>query len=311
MNNPLKYTDPTGEFVWFVPVIIGAAVGAYAGASIQSGTAAFWDWKPDAWKGAIVGGLLGATAGLYVSAAIGATGITVGNAGIVSTKAWGVTSTALQSASLNMGFSAISGQGVDGMWKAGLVGAASGAFTATGGFGLVKQGFFGRLGYQAIGTSARSIGNNWAAGKPLFSKVTVGVGPFNLTLGKGQRLLQWQNNIGNIAFNTIGLSNLAFGGGKMSFDWKHLTPSYYGGVMEKFSQGAMGAYVIMGSESDVKLFHTHELHHIWQSRSLGDAFLPTYLMQGLSSYLIGTDFIDSVFEGNYFETQAYGQFWWP
>jgi hypothetical protein len=36
------------------------------------------------------------------------------------------------------------------------------------------------------------------------SKVTVGVGPVNLTLGKGQKLLQWQNNIGNIAFNAIG-----------------------------------------------------------------------------------------------------------
>jgi len=312
-NNPLIYTDPTGEIVWFVPVIIGAVVGAYTGASVQSGTLAFWDWKPDAWKGAIVGGLLGATAGLYVSAAIGATGMTVGNAGLVATKAWGVTSTALQSASLNMGFSAISGQGIDGLWKAGLVGAASGAFTATGGFGLVKQGFFGRLGYQAIGTSARSIGNNWAAGKPLLSKVTVGVGPVNLTLGKGQKLLQWQNNIGNIAFNAIGLSNVAFGGGKMSFDWKHLAPSYYGGVMEKFSQGAMGAHVIMGSESDVKGFHTHELHHIWQSRSLGDAFLPNYILQGTTAILSSRDrdFVDWMFETNYFETQAYGQFWWP
>ncbi|MDR0506376.1 MAG: FG-GAP-like repeat-containing protein, partial [Dysgonamonadaceae bacterium] len=60
LNNPLKYTDPSGEVVWFVPVIIGAVVGAYTGASIQSGTAAFWDWKPDAWKGAIAGGIIGA-----------------------------------------------------------------------------------------------------------------------------------------------------------------------------------------------------------------------------------------------------------
>ena len=41
LNNPLKYTDPSGELAWFVPVIAGAIIGAYAGASIQSGTAAF------------------------------------------------------------------------------------------------------------------------------------------------------------------------------------------------------------------------------------------------------------------------------
>jgi hypothetical protein len=99
----------------------------------------------------------------------------------------------------------------------------------------------------------------------------------------------------------------------MSFDWKHLAPSYYGGVMEKFSQGAMGAHVIMGSESDVKGFHTHELHHIWQSRSLGDAFLPNYILQGTTAILSSRDrdFVDWMFETNYFETQAYGQFWWP
>ena len=53
MNNPLKYADPSGELAWFVPVIAGAIIGAYTGASIQSGTFAFWSWKSDAWKGAI------------------------------------------------------------------------------------------------------------------------------------------------------------------------------------------------------------------------------------------------------------------
>ena len=40
-NNPMKFVDPDGEIAWFIPVIIGAVVGAYTGASIQSGTAAF------------------------------------------------------------------------------------------------------------------------------------------------------------------------------------------------------------------------------------------------------------------------------
>jgi RHS repeat-associated protein len=74
LNNPFKYTDPSGKIVWFVPVIIGAVIDAYSGASIQSETAAFWDWKPDAWKGAIAGGIIGATLGYGVAGAIGATG---------------------------------------------------------------------------------------------------------------------------------------------------------------------------------------------------------------------------------------------
>ena len=74
LNNPLKYTDPSGELAWFVPVIAGAIIGAYAGASIQSGTAAFWNWKPNAWKGAIVGGIIGATIGYGVSSALASSG---------------------------------------------------------------------------------------------------------------------------------------------------------------------------------------------------------------------------------------------
>lgn len=131
-----------------------------------------------------------------------------------------------------------------------------------------------------------------------------------MTLGKGQKLLRWQNNIGNIVSNSIGLANLAFGG-KMSFDWAHLTPSYSGGAIQKISGGgAMGAHAIMGSQKDVKRWHSHELHHIWQSRALGDMFIPTYVMQGISAVLYGTDFIDAVYDVNYFEAQAYGYHWW-
>ena len=31
LNNPLKYTDPSGELAWFVPVIAGAIIGALLG----------------------------------------------------------------------------------------------------------------------------------------------------------------------------------------------------------------------------------------------------------------------------------------
>ncbi|MCD8261988.1 MAG: hypothetical protein LUD15_11300 [Bacteroides sp.] len=203
MNRPTAYTDPSGEIAWFVPIAVGAAVGAYAGASFQSGTAAFWNWSSGSWGGAIAGAFVGAAVGAQFSAAIGATGIMT-NAVVtsplngvasktltMSSHAFGITSTTVNSASINIGLNSLSGGGWDGAWKAGLGGAATGLWRATGGFGMVK-GFgstnslakFGRkLGYQMIGTTSGSITQNWAANRNIFSKVTLGIGPINFTLG--------------------------------------------------------------------------------------------------------------------------------
>lgn len=323
MNNPVMFSDPDGEIVWFIPVIIGAAVGAYAGASIQSGTAAFWNWKPDAWKGAIAGAIVGATLGYGIAGAIGATGMTTvaANGATVVTKSAGLVSSMLNSGTVNITMNAISGGGWDGVWKAGVVGLATGGWNATGGFGMVK-GFgatsgigklAGKLGYQMIGTTMSSIGNNWARGENPFSKVTLGVGPINLTLGKGQKLLQWQNNIGNIATNAFGLGNLAFGG-KMNFDWKNLSLNYTGGVIDMFYDpqewySGFGAHSVIGNSALFQdpTFYPHELHHLWQSRAFGDMFLPNYILQGLEAKMIGGSFLE---EYNYFEDQAYGSYWW-
>jgi RHS repeat-associated protein len=319
LNNPLCYIDKDGEIVWFVPIIIGAVIGAYTGASIQSGTAAFWDWKPDAWKGAIAGGIIGATLGYGVAGAIGASGMTtIVNGASVATKAAGITSSMLNSGTINIAMNAMSGGGWDGAWKAGVAGLASGAWTATGGFGMVK-GFgatsdigklAGKLGYQMIGTAGGSIGNNWARGEDPFSKVTMGVGPVNLTLGKGQKLLQWQNNLGNIAMNAFGLSNLAFGG-KASFDWKNLSLNYSGGIIDKFYppgiwDSGFGAHAVIGN-SNLKNLYSHELHHLWQSRAFGDMFLLNYGLQGIDAVLMGDSFLENY---NFFETQADTGYWW-
>lgn len=293
LNNPLSYTDPSGDIVWFVPVIIGAVVGAYTGASMQSHSFNPANWTSNSWKGAIVGGIIGAAGGAMFSAAIGATGIM--NAAGATTQAWGITTSALQGGVVNMGFSAVSGSGE--LWKAGLTGMASGAWTATGGLGLVKTGFSGRLGYQIIGTAGRSIGNNWVNGQPAFSKVMVGVGPVNLTFGKGQRLFQWQNNIGNIAMNAFGLANLAFGG-KASFDWSNLTSVYKGGIIDKIYnpyegwESGFSPYTITGN-SNLNSLISHEMHHVWQSRSMGDMFMPNYILQGINSWLYGNGFVEA------------------
>lgn len=322
-NNPFKFIDKNGEIVWWIPVAAGAIVGAYAGASIQSGTWNFTKWESDWWKGAIAGAFVGATAGGLVASAVGASGMTVTVAGKVvgASKAWGLTSTIINSASINIGLSAMSEGGWDSAWKAGIVGAAIGGWTATGGFGMVKAfgktgsfaKFAGKMGFQAIGTSMGSIGRNWAAGEKPFSKVMVGVGPVNLTLGKGQKLLQWQNNLGTIATYSFGLVNFAFGG-KGSWDWSNLSWNFKGGLADKFYDplswnSGFGAHAVIGN-SNLSEVYGHELTHLWQSRSMGDVFLVNYGLQGLMGALRGTGFMD---EGtmNLFESQAYGAEWWP
>ena len=139
-----------------------------------------------------------------------------------------------------------------------------------------------------IGTSTQSIGNNWAMGRNPFSKVTLGVGPINLTLGKGEKLLQWQNNLGNVVFNGLGLANLAMGG-KMNFNEEHLSFNYYGGLLGKLhgmtNMGATGAYATW-CETNLKFdteTYLHELGHIWQSRSENNFFLLNYF----SSHIFG------------------------
>ncbi|SOU86467.1 membrane hypothetical protein [Tenacibaculum dicentrarchi] len=74
-NNPLKFTDPSGEFL-FTAIIIGAAIGAYLG-GVQANGGNFnptkWSWNITTagamFGGAIIGGISGGTAA-YAAAAI-------------------------------------------------------------------------------------------------------------------------------------------------------------------------------------------------------------------------------------------------
>lgn len=65
LNNPLKFTDATGEFAW-IPVIIGAVIGAYSGGVLANGgefNPTKWEWNGKTLGymlgGAIVGGVTG------------------------------------------------------------------------------------------------------------------------------------------------------------------------------------------------------------------------------------------------------------
>lgn len=79
LNNPLKYRDPSGEMAWFVPVIIGAVLGAYTGGVIANEgdyNPLEWNYRMDSntWGyllgGAIVGGLSGYIGGTILSSGV-------------------------------------------------------------------------------------------------------------------------------------------------------------------------------------------------------------------------------------------------
>lgn len=146
VNNPLKYTDPSGEIAWFVPVVAGAILGAYAGGSVDQATwnPGMWDWSSSSLgKSMVVGGILGAVAGGAYSAAASAMswtamgGITkmgVAGSGFLggTTAAWNVTANALLHAGINIGSAYAQGLGLDGAYAHGLIGLASGGLA--GGF---------------------------------------------------------------------------------------------------------------------------------------------------------------------------------
>ena len=328
MNNPMKYVDESGEIAWFVPVAIGAVVGAYIGASVYSGTAAFWNWKPGAWKGAITGGIIGASIGFFVSSAIGANGLlatkTITSSSgslelVFPTKIAGTTSSILYGGTTNILFNGLASGDWNSAWKAGVSGMVTGAWSITGGLGLVKgagndiAGLARKLGYQMIGTTVSSIGDNWTNNRALLSKLTIGIGPVNITIGKGQKLLQLQENMGNIIINSFGLANAALFGAKVSFDKNNLTLCYTGGMIDKlyppsdFVSG-FSPYTITGNSKLLKSnIYMHELHHLWHSRALSNKYLFNYALNGINSLLLNGAFVT---ERNYYETFADEYKWW-
>ena len=63
LNNPLVYIDPSGEIVWFVPIIIGAVIGGTSGYMIgHANGATGWDMAGYIAGGALIGGLSGSAA---------------------------------------------------------------------------------------------------------------------------------------------------------------------------------------------------------------------------------------------------------
>jgi RHS repeat-associated protein len=92
LNNPLKYVDPDGEFIftalavitgqwWALPIAIGADLGMWQGASLANGTInpLKWDYSSGkTWGYMAAGAAVGAASG-YVGGAIAASEISMAN----------------------------------------------------------------------------------------------------------------------------------------------------------------------------------------------------------------------------------------
>lgn len=155
LNNPLKYTDPSGEIFWAIPAAIGAVVGAYVGGVTASGgqfNPLKWDSK--AWKGAGVGAIVGAGVGLGITsiaalAGANVTGISVAGAAAfhgAPTAAFYIASNALMTANINIVTSLAKGDNIDKTFNSGLIGLTAGAIGATVGY----YASFGQLGTSFI-----------------------------------------------------------------------------------------------------------------------------------------------------------------
>ena len=326
LNNPLKYTDPTGE-VWWMPVLVGAVVGAYAGASFLSGTALCWNWNKDSWKGAIVGGIIGASVGyMFAGSSLAPSNGLFSGLGMKAaetaslTKGATITSSIINCGTTNIITSFISGGSWDRAWKSGLGGIVSGAWAVTGGFGMINgwestkriAQIVGKLGYQSIGTSMQSMFHNWAKKDGVFSKIILGVGPINLTLGNGKKLLQIDDNIENLIGVVLCSGNTIFGG-RIGWDWDNLTLTSKGGLADflfpprEYSSG-FTLNAILGN-GRVRELYAHELHHLWQERAMPKFFYySNYIFNGLSSFIHKGDFFKRY---NLYEDIPNNSIFWP
>jgi hypothetical protein len=125
--------------------------------------------------------------------------------------------------------------------------------------------------------------------------------------------------------NSFGLLNTAFGG-KVQWDRNHLTPIYKGGLIDKFADpramaSGFSPYVVTGNSKVTGEIYPHELHHVWQSRAMGDMFAPNYVTNGLYGMILNRFRYFAPYEGmnypafisptrNYWETIPDFYPWW-
>ena len=205
------YTDPSGEIAWFVPVIVGAVVGSYAGGAINQGNMNPFQWNysdPNLASSMIIGGLLGASAGAAFSAAAsagswsllgGITGYQT-SAGVLGSTgaAWNMVSNGLLTASVNIGSSAAMGSSTRDIAANGLIGLAAGGLG--GWLGPVGNSQVRAMTMSNVGKMNSLTAMLNGAGSRAYSSIQMGVKDgrvvTNIILGAGEG---WLSNalVGN------------------------------------------------------------------------------------------------------------------
>lgn len=147
-NNPVMMIDPDGKFAWFIPIIIGAVIGGTSqGIATANNGGNFFDGF---WKGALVGGIAGAT-----GVGVGAWASGLGSFG--SALAGGASAGFVGG---GLGASINGGNFLDGAWRGavtGLVGAGLGgigvgeSFGANLALGIGEGAATGALGAALFG----------------------------------------------------------------------------------------------------------------------------------------------------------------
>jgi len=168
LNNPLKYTDPDGEWFWIPAVVIGA----YLGGSSVNGTFNPSKWDYDAWQtyaGIAVGGLAG-YAGAAIGASVATSAVAGGASSITASVAGGMMGGMVSGGINGAGMTAIMGGNINdimynmttGMLMGGFggaitggIGAAIGDFSGVAG-GSFKNGMY-ELGHSALKGAASGL----------------------------------------------------------------------------------------------------------------------------------------------------------
>lgn len=232
LNNPFMYTDQNGEF-WLVAA--GFVVGAYLGASIQQGTLDPGKWDSNWWKGAIVGGIIGAYGGQVL-----ATGPLSG-AGLSNSGFSGILQTAIKKGATGMFQSYLSSiaslpdaNGIDldfslgkdtfdKLWVKG-ISSFAGSFIDLGLnqiykadkegemiTSLFKNEDISKISKNVLGATSKSILSNIINDKPVFKNISLlslGNGTVKITTGIGNDF-SWNKVIeNNINLNKLGENGL-------------------------------------------------------------------------------------------------------
>jgi RHS repeat-associated protein len=290
-NNPLIYTDPTGEN----PLLIAAIVAsAYLGGSSVNGNfnPVKWDWKdPKTYGGIAVGGLAG-WAGASIGAGITTSALAGGSSTIGAGIAGGMMGGMASGGINGVGMTFVMGGNLNDALGNGIQGAVMGGFSGalSGGVGAAIGDFTGvagssfKNGMYELGHSALKGAATGLAGGTMMAAMTQDAS------------YMWKGAAMGAAFS-IGMAGLRIGlmgstiippglGGRFdaddaAFGIKSTYPIYRrGGLMKYFTPGiTLGRnmmvdtrYLNSKNPNAVKWYHetlAHERAHIYQQKIMG------------------------------------------